>query len=165
MCKHSVRWVFKLETSYRWSSGYPIAEDLVFRDKTGVVRLIIERDSTITVTAGYAWDGCTPKVCIFDILIGMPDGVVYAGTGRPKAYFASLVHDALYQFLPDGLPLARRHADAFFLRLLAESEFAPRWLYWAAVRLFGGFFRHVTRVKRRTRGTAQPIAELLATPG
>ena len=162
MCKNSVRWLYKLEHSYRWGSLHPIPEDLVFRDRTGAVRLIIEQDGTITVTRGYAWDGCTPKLCIFDILIGTPDGVVSIRTGRPKTYYASLVHDALYQFLPDGLPLERRHADGFLLRLMAESEFGPRWLYWAAVRLCGGLFRHVTRVKRQTRGSAQTVRDLAA---
>lgn len=90
-CRNSVRWVYRLEQSYSWNSGHGIPEDLVFRDKTSAVRLIIERDGRITVTRGYAWDACTPKFSIFDILVGVPDGVVHAGTGRPKTYYASLV--------------------------------------------------------------------------
>lgn len=88
----------------------------------------------------------------------MPDGVVHAGTGRPKTYYASLVHDALYQFLPDGLPLKRVDADRFFLRLMEKSEFGPRWIYWIFVRLFGGLFRRVARRIRKTRGTWQAIS-------
>ena len=90
------------------------------------------------MTEGYAWNGCRPKVCVFDFLLGTPEGVVYAKTGRRKTYFASLVHDALYQFLPEDLPYRRRDADRFFLVLLGDSEFAPRWPYSAAVRLFAG---------------------------
>lgn len=157
-CTNSVRWLYRLERSYSWNSEHGIPEDLVFRDKTGVVRLVVERDGRITVTRGYAWDGCTPKFCIFDILIGVPDGVVHAKTGRPKTYYASLIHDALYQFLPDGLPFERVDADRFFLRLMEESEFGPRWFYWITVRLFGGLFRRVARTIRKTRGAQQAIS-------
>ena len=156
-CKNSVRWLYRLEQSYSWDSGHSLPEDLVFRDKISEVRLVIERDGRITVTRGYAWDGCTPNFCLFDFLIGVPDGVVHVRTGRPKTYYATLVHDALYQFLPDGLPLTRRRADEFFLRLMAESDFGPRWIYWIAVRLFGGLFRRAARGIRKTRGTCQAV--------
>lgn len=126
MCKNSVRWVYRLGRNFTWQSNHEVPEDYVFRDKSGAVRLIIEQSGAITVTRGYAWNGCSPKICVWDFLLGTPDGVVYARTGRPKTYYASLIHDALYQFLPDGLPVGRRDADAFFLRLLEESEFAPR---------------------------------------
>lgn len=162
MCKNSVRWLYRLEGNFAWESRHPVADDLVFRDKTGVVRLIIEADGTITVTKGYAWNGCSPKVCVFDFLVGTPEGVVHARTEKRKTYFASLVHDALYQFLPEGLPYSRRDADRFFLVLLGEGEFAPRWPYWAAVRLFGGFVRRATRQKRQTRGTEERVAERLS---
>ena len=127
-----------------------------------MVRLIVEAEGRITVTEGYAWNGCSPKVCVFDFLLGTPEGVVYAKTGRRKTYFASLVHDALYQFLPEDLPYRRRDADRFFLVLLGDSEFAPRWPYWAAVRLFGGLVRRATKRKRQTRGTQDRVADRLA---
>ena len=111
---------------------------------------------------GRQSDHCSPKVCVFDFLLGTPEGVVYAPTEKRKTYFASLMHDALYQFLPDGLPFRRRHADRFFLVLLGESEFAPRWLYWAAVRLFGGLVWRATRRKRQTRGQCNRVAELFS---
>ena len=145
-------------------------EDLIFRDKTGVVRLVIEQGGRITVTRGYAWNGCSPKICVFDLLLGTPEGVVHVRTGKPKTYYASLVHDALYQFLPDGLPLGRRHADRFFLLLLAESEFALRWLYWGAVAMvsvFGTMAADVTHVVLgvpygiSTAGFAALVAALL----
>ncbi len=164
-CKNSVRWLYKLERNFTWDSKHAIPEDLIFLDKTGVVRLIIEQGGRITVTRGYAWNGCSPKFCVFDILLGPPEGVVHVRTEKPKTYYASLVHDALYQFLPDHLPLKRRHADRFFLLLLAESEFAPRWLYWTAVRLIGGLVWRATRFTRKTLGTRQPVGELLAPGG
>lgn len=164
-CRKTVRWLYKLDKNFTWDSHHPVPEDLVFRDKTGRVRLIIEETGGITVTGGYAWNGCSPKFCFFDLLLGTPEGVVHVDTQKPKTYYASLVHDALYQFLPDGLPLKRRHADAFFLRLLKESDFAFGRVYWLAVRLFGGLVRQGTSLKREWKGTRQRVAELLPSSG
>jgi hypothetical protein len=152
---------YRLHRNFIWESHHTIPEDIVLVDSQGRVRLIMEESGRITVTRDYAWNGCTPKVCIFDINLGTPDGVVHRDTERPKTYFASLVHDALYQFLPEGLPLKRRHADRFFLQLMKESEFGPRWVYWAAVRLFGGISRRITRTWRQTSGTKWRESELL----
>ena len=152
-CETGVPWLYKLDANYTWGSGHPVPHDLVFRDEGGNVRLIIESDGRITVTRGYAWNGCSPKLCIFDVLVGTPEGVVHREMQVPKTYHASLVHDALYQFLPDGLPLQRRHADRFFRRLLDEADFGPAWIYWLAVRVFGGLVRRATRAKRRWRGS------------
>ena len=157
MCKDGVRWVYKLERNFAWESKLRVPEDLAFRDKDGIVRLIIEKDGRITVTRGYAWNGCSPKVCVWDLLIGTPDGVVLEKTGRPKTYYASLVHDALYQFLPDGSPIRRREVDGCFLRLCAESEFAPRYVYWAVLRLIGGIVWRATRRARNNHGIREAI--------
>ena len=156
-CENSVRWLYRLERSHAWDSGLAIDHDCAFKDKEGRVRLILERGGRITVTRGYAWNGCSPKFCFVDLIVGTPDGVVDARTGWPKTYYASLVHDALYQFAGDGLPLSRSQADGCFLRLLDATGFRLRWIYFVAVRLFGGFTRHITRWVRKTRGTAMPI--------
>ena len=84
MCQNSVKWVFELEEDYSWESGFTFTDDFAFKDKTGIVRLILFRNGKITVTKGYAWDGCSPKICIFDILIGTPDGVVDSRTKSLK---------------------------------------------------------------------------------
>lgn len=152
MCRNGVSWIYELERDFEWESHHGLDEEFVFVDKDGAVRLILGRGGRITVTRGYSWDGCSPKLCLWDILIGTPDGVVHVHTGKPKTYYASLVHDALYQFLPDGLPFRRSEIDSFFLRLLAESDFRPRFIYWTAVRVFGGLSRRVTRLKRGYRG-------------
>lgn len=157
MCKDAVRWVYELPGDHSWSSGFLFDEDYAFKDKAGVTRLLIARDGTMTVTAGYAWDGCTPKICIFDLLVGTPDGVVHAGTRKPKTYYASLVHDALYQFVPDGLPISKHQADVCFLRLMEETGFAPRHLYYAAVVVFGGLFRRYLRRVRGTKGSRHVV--------
>ena len=151
-CKDTVRWLYRLDDDVTWPSPFRIDRDAAFQDSSGRTRLVITTDGRITVTKGYAWDGCTPKFCALDILFGTPDGAVAAATGRPKTYFASLVHDALYQFLPDGVPLTRAQCDVCFLRLMERDQFALRYVYYAAVRMFGGLSRRITRRVRRTYG-------------
>lgn len=151
-CGDTVRWLYRLDEDFVWPSPFPVSHDVAFQDAEGQTRLLITTDGTITVLKSYAWDGCTPKVCFLDLLVGTPDGAVYEGTGRPKTYYASLVHDALYQFLPDDLPLKRSQCDECFLRLMRRDRFALRYLYYVAVRLFGGLTRPVTRRIRRTYG-------------
>jgi hypothetical protein len=45
---------------------------------------------------------------------------------------------------------------------MAESNFAPRRLYWIAVRLVGGLVRRVKSTARGRRGSATPVRDLLA---
>lgn len=157
MCKNSERWVFTLGAEFTWKSPLTIRQDLDFRDKGGVTRVKLRRPNLLVVTQGYAWDGCSPKVCILDIVIGTPDGVIDSRTKQPKTYYASLVHDALYQFLRDGLPCSRRQADACFLALMRATGFVPRGLYWLAVRLLGGLFVLQHRYKRKNRGIRHEV--------
>lgn len=156
-CTDSVAWLYRLERHFTWDSGQQVPRDLVFRDQDGTVRLVVEASGRITVMRGYAWNGCSPKFCVFDVLIGTPDGVVHARTGKPKTYYASLVHDALYQFLLLDDAVKRRHADAFFLRLMGESAFAPRYLYWLAVRLAGWLVWLGKKRARRWTGTSEAL--------
>ena len=160
LCRQGVKWIYCLPDDYSWRCPFPVGRDYAFQDKDGRTRLIIKSDGTLTVTKGYAWDGCSPKFCFLDLVIGTPDGVVFAGTGQPKTYFASLVHDALYQFLPDGLPLSRAQADRCFLLLMSKSEFRLRYLYYAAVRLCGWITLPITRRIRRYKGRRLDLREL-----
>lgn len=152
MDRNYVKWVFCLEDDYVWNSGLSFPADAMFLDKSGVCRLEVRRNGEIRVPKEYAWDGCTPKVPVLHIMIGIPDGVVDSRTRKPKTYYASLVHDALYQFLSDGLTISRGEADRCFLRLMAETGFALRYPYYIAVRLFGGMFRWLGKKKRKTQG-------------
>lgn len=109
---------------------------------------------------GYAWDGCTPKWEILDFLPGTPDGVVRKQQvevitdriapdgGRwcevqfdyvPKTYYASLVHDLLYQFKAD-VPVSRKTTDLIFFEMMRATKFKPAKLYYLAVRLVGGIY-------------------------
>jgi len=163
-CRNSVRWLYRLEQNYDWESGFDIPEDRVFLDSSGRIRLILEKGGHITVLRGYAWNGCSPKVCVFDLLIGTPDGVVHMATGRPKTYYASMVHDALYQFVTENSPVSRRQADEAFLKLMLESEFLLRWVYWAAVRAFGWLVWKAKNKRRRWRGRGVSTSSLMHTP-
>ena len=104
MTQLALKWVFVLDGDYAWPSGRSFAEDCAFEDSSGKRRLEIRKNGEIKVLAGYAWDGCTPKFSLWDICVGTPDGVPNANTKKPKAYYASLLHDALYQFSMQGLP-------------------------------------------------------------
>ena len=152
MCRHTVRWVFTLPDDFVWHDGPEVKTDASFQDKTGVVRLILRPPRTVIVTSGYAWDGCTPKFCLLDLQIGTPDGAIDSRTKQRKTYYASLVHDSLYQFLLDGLPFSRVQADACFLNLMRETNFAWRYVYWLAVRALGWLFVAQHRFIRKNRG-------------
>lgn len=106
--------------------------------------LEINRDGVLTIPAGYSWDGCTPKFKIFGRVIGVPDGPKDPETGQPQTYYASLVHDALYQFI--GLHgISRADIDLIFLDMLTAAGFKQARLYYRAVQLFGGIFVKITR--------------------
>ncbi len=159
LCQNAVKWLYRAERNYSWDSGLKVPNDQIFVDATGKVRLIIETNGRLTVTRGYSWNGCSPKFCFLDLLIGTPDGVVDSNTGRPKTYFASMVHDALYQFLRSDSPINRRQADDCFLRLMTASHFFLRYLYWVAVRLGGRLVWYGKNRKRGWNGQRRLVAD------
>lgn len=169
MSKFAVRWVFVLDADYVYNLRAHLPADwnegCAFVDRQGRRRLEIHPNGDARVLANYAWDGCTPKFSLFDIVFGVPDGIPNQITRRPKAYYASLLHDVLYQFLDAKLPLTRAQADKVFLDILTRDSFAPRGIYYAAVRLFGGLSRRIMRWKRSYAGkriALEPSASLTA---
>lgn len=89
-------------------------------------RLIIRKD--------YAWNGCSFKINIFDLFVfGTPEGILDYRTNKPKTYYASLVHDAIYQYKI----IPRKDADRIFLEILESIRFRPSKIYYIMVRLFG----------------------------
>jgi len=126
-------WIYKLDRDYTRSATFSGAE---FCAKW----LTIAADGTLTIPAGYAWDGCTPKFSLLDLLVlGVPDGVVSVHTGKPKTYYASLVHDALYQYFA-WHSISRLEADQLFRDMMSERGFSLSWVYYWLVRVFGGLF-------------------------
>jgi hypothetical protein len=84
-------------------------------------------DGTLTLAAGYAWDGASGPI--------KQDATVIRG---------SLAHDGLYQLMRDeGLPLEHRGAADKLLRSICKEDGMPAWQAWlvyVAVRTFGGRF-------------------------
>lgn len=81
--------------------------------------------SYLTIRAGYCWDG--------------PSGPAVDTVNFLRA---SLIHDALYQLLREGVlsPAARATADRV-LREISEEDgmgLVRRWIDWLGVRLFAG---------------------------
>ena len=95
----------------------------------------------VTIFKGYSWDGCTPKFKLFGKTIGTPDGKIDEATGLPKTYYASLVHDCLYQY-SQWLPyyIKRRTIDNLFYKMLKKSGFSAARVYWVSVSVLGWLF-------------------------
>lgn len=161
MFNFKLEWVYILDEDFAYNIRDYLPADFAvgcaFEDGSGIRRLEIYPDGTAKVLKTYAWDGCTPKFAIWDITIGTPDGIPNLVTQRPKAYYASLIHDVLYQFLDNDLPLSRESADKIFLEILKRDEFAPRWIYYLAVRAFGGLAHLFARWKRSYQGRKVPL--------
>jgi hypothetical protein len=152
----AVRWIFILDQDYVYNIRRYLPsnwnEGCAFVDRNGRRRLEIHPNGDARVLEGYAWDGCTPKLFLFDIVIGTPDGVPNKITKKPKTYYASLLHDVLYQFLDANLPLSRAQVDKVFLDIMTRDHFALRKIYYGVVRILGGTVRLFTRWKRSYAG-------------
>ncbi|QCK15644.1 DUF1353 domain-containing protein [Mangrovivirga cuniculi] len=108
--------------------------------------LSISKDGKITVKGsykdGYAWDGCTPKMNLFHITWGNFDGKLKRfgkGNYKPYTYYASMVHDVLYQYKRCA-PITRKEADRIFYNMLKESGFMWTPVFYLGVRAFGWWF-------------------------
>lgn len=161
MSSLAIKWIYVLDTDYVYNIRHHLPsnwrEGVAFVDRKGQRRLELHPNGELRVLAGYAWDGCTPKYALFDILLGTPDGAPNHHTKRPKTYYASLVHDVLYQFMELNPAVPKPVADRIFLELMARDGFAPRRLYYWAVVLFGGLSHRFTRWKRSYDGRRIPL--------
>jgi hypothetical protein len=105
--------------------------------------LVIEDDGKIIVkgsnSQGYAWDGCSPKKNFIDLIWGTPDGKLDYATETQITYYASMIHDALYQY-KDKIDISRKEVDIIFYLNLKKSKFMLSGIYYFFVRLFGGLF-------------------------
>lgn len=92
----------------------------------------LNEDGLVTINDGYAWDGASGAIDTKSIMR------------------ASLVHDALYQMIREGLPIVRKEADKELYRICRESGMwwiRAQYIYWA-VRLFGKVaLKHDTKVQ------------------
>ena len=104
--------------------------------------LRLSDDGTIVIKGsnkkGYAWDGCSLKFKVLDVYFGTPEGVINRKTKQTKTYFASLVHDVLYQFSDDlKATITRKQTDEEFYHILKRDDFRLARLYYWFVRAFG----------------------------
>lgn len=105
----------------------------------------IELNGEVTVKRGYSWNGCTPKINILDTwLVGTPEGNIDHSTGKPNTYYASCLHDALYQFGIGSGAVTRRQSDIGFKKYLGEHKARPA--YYGMVRTFGGVSRWLASI-------------------
>ncbi|MFK8162879.1 MAG: DUF1353 domain-containing protein [Lewinella sp.] len=107
--------------------------NFVSLSKDGVLRINGSRED------GYAWDGCTPKFELLDLVFGTPDGRLDYLTEKPITYYASMVHDVLYQH-NEEIRISRQTADYLFYKILSEAGFFWAPIYYLAVRLLGAIF-------------------------
>ncbi len=124
---------FKIQKDYIYESGWKLeaaySSEWLEISTSGQIR-VKANDS------GYAWDGCTPKWSVFNLFIfGVPDGHVDYRIMKPYTYYASLVHDALYQYL-DSVPVSKDKIDLLFLEML--GDFKLRKIYYFFVKHCGG---------------------------
>lgn len=92
---------------------------------------------------GFSWDGCSPKFKLLGKYFGTWDGKVEGKfynelnpipEDKPETYYASLVHDFIYQ---SKGTFTRKEADALFRELLKQQRFKYTNLYYFFVRMFG----------------------------
>ena len=128
-------WIYKITEPFVYNTdviGYEFNSEWLTIDKNGVMVVWASEDKN------YAWDGCTPKFSIFDqFVIGTFDGYKNYKMKLPITGRASLIHDALYQYL-DTIPFAKVHADKIFRDELIASGFWLWPVYYFMVRVFGG---------------------------
>nr|VFJ89687.1 MAG: hypothetical protein BECKLFY1418A_GA0070994_100848 [Candidatus Kentron sp. LFY] len=125
---------FKIKEDYPYESGWKLEKPFVSE------WLEISTSGRITIKASeekpYCWDGCSPKRSMLNLFIfGTPDGHVDHRTMKPYTYYASLVHDALYQYL-DCVPVTKEKIDLLFLEML--GDFKLRRVYHFFVKHLGG---------------------------
>jgi len=131
-------YIYCIKEDYRYQSSIKGRE---FENKW----LKIDKDGTIIVKGsnykGYAWDGCSPKLKIKDLYLGTMEAVLNPNTGKSKTYYASLIHDILYQFSNDIKSfIARKEVDREFYTILKRDKFAFAYIYYFVVRALGWIF-------------------------
>lgn len=114
-----------------WKLNEPFISEWLEISVDGEIKIKASEDNK------YSWDGCTPKFSIFNLFIlGTPDGHIDYRTGKPFTYKASLIHDALYQYI-DSVPISKKEIDLLFKEILGDFKLA--YLYYMAVKYFGAW--------------------------
>ena len=136
-----------MQTSF---TGYEFDSDWLRIGKDGLLTVKGSNDR------GYAWDGCSPKINLLQITWGTADGMLDFRTAKPLTYYASMIHDALYQYKKD-VPVSRREADLLFTKILRDAGFIWWWLYGFAV-IVGGSLYGGWKTKQSRTGTLKIVS-------
>jgi hypothetical protein len=124
-----MNYLFKLDRPFSYES--PHLRGISFENEW--IRILpIGR---IEIAAGYAWDGCSPKLFLSKFYLGTPDGPIMSD-GLPQTAWASLVHDALCQFRLD-IPITKDKTVLIFDEMLRKANWKLRPIYTFAVNHFG----------------------------
>ena len=129
--------LYTLPADYQHATGMPIDKTVMFTDAKGTPWLMIDTHGVMTIAAGYASDGCSPKYAFKRWIIGTPDGSVCPFCKLPETYYAFFVHDALCQFADHkDMPWSRAQIDKIFYNVLKRDQFKwAKFYYWAVVKL------------------------------
>lgn len=128
----------KLGSIWRFESRQRITTDLgidsrrhiKFFDCNGIFWAELEGQFW-TTEPHYAWNGCTPKVCL-GAWIGTPDFL--------STRHGSFIHDQLVQFFntPD-FPFSKTQVDAIFYHQMIKDRFCMAGIYHEAVKKLGEY--------------------------
>ncbi len=124
--KFFAKYRFKLLKPTIVNVKLPIEEPIIFRDKKGRVWAEVQINRII-ILKGYAYNGCSPKIKVFGLWLGPPD--------FPDTLLATLVHDVLTQFDPEGKIVPRKFYDKIFKEILEASGSKVSGLYYAGARI------------------------------
>ena len=123
MIKNRIK--YKSGYKYQLYETYTIKTDIKPNEKIETRYLVLDIDGTLTIKAGYCWDGAT----------GVPDS--------NKILRGSLIHDAFYQLM------RLERLDRNIYRIKADEQLKKdckldgmgtfkAWCVYRGVRLFGG---------------------------
>lgn len=109
------RYKYRTTEEKTYTTGWRLPKDV--SSKVGFVHLSAK--GTLTIKSGYAWDGASGPTL-----------------DTPSTMFASLVHDALYQLMREGVldQGFRLLADEILGRIMLDS-YRGKWTRWHACRV------------------------------
>lgn len=148
-------WKFRLDEPFMFQGDKNLDRGYYIYDASGRIVAGIESDGLIFAEVGFCWNGCDPTIQVGDFFIGTPDGAIDQITGKPKTYYASLLHDILCQLIRQNkrFPISRLEADQAFADLLKRDGFKHHALYYRIVRLFGApYGRVMALINGESRG-------------
>jgi hypothetical protein len=100
------RWLYRIDANYTWTSPFRQESDYAFSTRRAACGCWSSATARSPSRALHL-ERLRSQVLRAGSFVRHAEGVVNARTGHRETYYASMVHDALYQFLADGLPLTR----------------------------------------------------------